>query len=239
MVSCYFDSRFFNNSCLKNVVCFILALNRNRILCGLHLALYAFCSNYYQTLDWTLFKLLKEKLQLFISVFQSTVTQIFLKPVWDRNFNAKFNFFVGWGHLTSSAQDQTMPGPEETVPCSWVGKVNRTVTLPTWIGFKCFVITVMWITKAGMLRWEPPVLVNRNRGQSWDLTSFLGSSNWNICLYLNSAELDQLAENGCLNLKYFRTQGTLLKFLFNNDPSWRKMALFLARSQRFQPNEAI
>lgn len=165
--------------------------------------------------------------------------QIFLKPVWDRNFKAKFNFSVGSGHLTSSVQDQTMPGPEEAVPCSWVGKVNKTVTLPTWIGFECFVITVMWITKAGMLRWEPLVLVNRNRGQSCDLTSFLRSSDWNTCLYLNSAELDKPAGNGCLYLKDFRTQGTLLQFLFNNDHSWRKMALFLARGQRFQLNEAI
>lgn len=83
------------------------------------------------------------------------------------------------------------------------------------------------------------MLVNRNRGQSCDLTSFLRSSDWNTCLYLNSAELDKPAGNGCLYLKDFRTQGTLLKFLFNNDHSWRKMALFLARGQRFQLNEAI
>lgn len=82
------------------------------------------------------------------------------------------------------------------------------------------------------------MLVNRNRGQSCDLTSFLMSSDWNTCLYLNSAELDQ---PGCLYLKDFRTRGTLLKFLFlfNNDHSWRKMALFLARGQRFQLNEAM
>lgn len=29
-----------------------------------------------------------------------------------------FTFFVGSGHLTSSVQGQTMPGPEEAVMCS-------------------------------------------------------------------------------------------------------------------------
>lgn len=27
-------------------------------------------------------------------------------------------FFVGSGHFSSSVQDQTIPGPEEAVPCS-------------------------------------------------------------------------------------------------------------------------
>lgn len=62
LVSCYFDSRFFNNSFLINHVCVSLVSNRIIIVCVLHLGLYTFCYNYYLILDWALFRLLKEKL---------------------------------------------------------------------------------------------------------------------------------------------------------------------------------
>lgn len=104
--------------------------------------------------------------------------------------------------------------------------MNRTVTLPTWTGFKCLGNTLMGFTKAGTLRWEPPVLVNKNRSQANPLLRLV---------FVWTAELGLPAGNGCLDLKscFSEAEEDYYGFFLITNTIGRKWHLFLPEFRGF------